>query len=374
MIKAGIISMQRIANYGSFLQAYGLKKILENKSCIVTFVDFRVKKPISISNFSFFKKRIVTLMFKIISKVRIFDVLLPKGTKHAVKFYRVHQKDLKEYLNITKKNYETSVDFLIIGSDEVFNCTQDNANVGYSLDLFGLNSKSNCTFSYAASFGNTTYEKIKKYNIENDLGRCLTNLKYISVRDNNSCEIVKKISGINPLVHLDPVLIYDFSKEIIDCPLNEGFCIVYAYKNRITEDEKKAIIEFANLHNKKIVCIGGYQNFGDMCFNGTAFEVLGYFKKADFVITDTFHGTIMSIINQKKFATFIRKSSANEYGNSEKLNDLLLRLGLSDRAVNSPNELEILFSKDINYDNVQKIIQIERKRTIDYFDSIFNNS
>ncbi len=42
MIKAGIMSMQRICNYGSFLQAYGLKSILEELGCEVEFVDYHV--------------------------------------------------------------------------------------------------------------------------------------------------------------------------------------------------------------------------------------------------------------------------------------------------------------------------------------------
>ena len=42
MIRVGILSMQRIANYGSFLQAYGLKKIFEEFGCKVEFVDYRV--------------------------------------------------------------------------------------------------------------------------------------------------------------------------------------------------------------------------------------------------------------------------------------------------------------------------------------------
>lgn len=44
MKKAGILSMQRIYNYGSFLQAYGLKKMLEELGCAVEFVDYHPGK------------------------------------------------------------------------------------------------------------------------------------------------------------------------------------------------------------------------------------------------------------------------------------------------------------------------------------------
>lgn len=48
-MRIGIMSMQRVINYGSFLQAYGLKKLCENlgdKDTIVEFVDYWVRKPV----------------------------------------------------------------------------------------------------------------------------------------------------------------------------------------------------------------------------------------------------------------------------------------------------------------------------------------
>ena len=48
MKKVGIMSMQRIANYGSFLQAYALRKLLEKEGCSVEFVDYHVDKPVAV--------------------------------------------------------------------------------------------------------------------------------------------------------------------------------------------------------------------------------------------------------------------------------------------------------------------------------------
>ena len=60
-------------------------------------------------------------------------------------------------------NYNPTVDCLVIGSDEVFNCIQKNSNVGYSPELFGKNNHAKKLITYAASFGNTTLEKLEKY-------------------------------------------------------------------------------------------------------------------------------------------------------------------------------------------------------------------
>ena len=66
-------------------------------------------------------------------------------------------------LGITDEmNYNPTLDCLVIGSDEVFNCIQKNSNVGYSTELFGKDNRADRLITYAASFGNTTLEKAGK--------------------------------------------------------------------------------------------------------------------------------------------------------------------------------------------------------------------
>ena len=97
------------------------------------------------------------------------------------------------------------------------------------------------------------------------------------------------------------------------------------------------------------------------------FECLNLYRHADYVITDTFHGTIFSIINRKKFVTLIRESKGSSYGNQEKLQDLLDRLGLQARSFsNGKDNLYERLSADIDYNKVFDVINAERKRTMEY--------
>ena len=91
-----------------------------------------------------------------------------------------------------EKNYHPEVDVLVIGSDEVFNCLQTNSAVGFSLDLFGKDNRAGKTITYAASFGNTTLEGLKKYKVDNTISSLLKDLSDISVRDRNSGLIVEE--------------------------------------------------------------------------------------------------------------------------------------------------------------------------------------
>lgn len=127
----GILSMQRIVNYGSFMQAYSLKKMVESLGHRVVFVDYKPNVLIEDRNDK--TKRQELLYQEIKDGIKF----------HILKKYGEQQKKFIEcypILGISKfKAYHTRVDVLIVGSDEVFNCTQRNPKVGFALDFFGEN-------------------------------------------------------------------------------------------------------------------------------------------------------------------------------------------------------------------------------------------
>jgi len=354
-MKIGIMSMQRIINYGSFLQAYGLKKIIENLGHNVEFVDYLIEPPVVADvkqrdNSQF--KRIYNL-FKIIfsckyRKKRNYDI---KQNSAFSSFYRRFENEWLPILGVTKENnYLPELDTLVIGSDEVFNCTQPGDKVGYSLQLFGKDHKADKLISYAASFGSTTFEKLEKYGKQEEIGNLLNKFSAISVRDNNSHKIVEKLTNKSISDNIDPVLLYDFEDEVNHKIDLENYVVVYAYSGRISETEAKAIQSFAHKHNKKTLSIGIMQAFTDEYVCVEPFEMLSYIKNADYIITDTFHGTVFSIKYQIPFATIIRES------NKEKLTDLLDKFALSGRRVNSLEDLEKIAIQPMNkYEIKEKI-------------------
>lgn len=101
-----------------------------------------------------------------------------------------------------KMNYTPQLDYLVIGSDEVFNCVQKNRNVGYSPELFGEGNNAKRLISYAASFGNTTLEKLDKYKKKDEIASLLKKFDAISVRDSNSGKIVESLTGRFPTITL----------------------------------------------------------------------------------------------------------------------------------------------------------------------------
>lgn len=366
-MKIGIMSMQRIINYGSFLQAYGLKKIIE--SCgdyEVQFVDYKAEPSLVSEKQDKKKNRInrIFLGFKVLffpsyRKKRNIEI---RQNQAFSSFYKVFdEKWIPKFLDVGKEtNYLPNLDVLVIGSDEVFNCTQRGKDVGYSLQLFGKDNKANKLISYAASFGSTTYEKLSYYGKLNEIGNYLSKFDSISVRDKNSYQIVKKLTNIVPKNNVDPVLVYDFNNEVTKQIDMTNYVVVYAYSGRINEDEAKAIQEFAHRHGKKTLSIGVMQSFTDEYVMVNPFDMLAYIKKADYVVTDTFHGTVFSIKYQIPFAVIIRES------NKQKLTDLLEKFDLTTRIVDNTEKINSVLLSDFDKESIRSKIKEYHEEAIDY--------
>lgn len=185
-----------------------------------------------------------------------------------------------------------------------------------------------------------------------------------SVRDENTHEFVSRLSEKAITDNLDPVLIYNFRQEIdqVALPnLPEKYCVVYSYYNRIhTMDEIDAINKFCKRHQLTPIAIGAPQFWIKDYIVCSPFQCLKIFENAEFVITDTFHGTIFASKLSKRFAVLTRKSNYN------KLADLLEKIGMQVHLVDNIGEVENKYGVIKNTIKFEKVIERETERTIQY--------
>lgn len=360
--RVGIMSMQRIRNYGSFLQAYGLRRILESLGCEVRFVDYRPGRCLVEP------ERPSRLPRPVAKLAEVLEGPGPLSAKLAYANYK-RRYDARTWPLLglpDESDYSTdSLDMLVIGSDEVFNCVQSNPNVGFSPDLFGAGSKAKRTITYAASCGNTTVEKLRGYGVAGEVAGWLRDLDAVSVRDENTASVVRELSGADPVRNLDPVLAWDFfgEEDVPESPVEGRYMIAYAYSGRLTREECAALRAYADKRGLKVVNVGGVQGCCDEFLDLGPFEVLAAFRGAECVLTDTFHGTILSAIAERPFATIVRTQG---YGNAEKLTDLLKRLGLIGRAAEKESDLPKLLDNPPDWEVVRSRIYIGREEARDY--------
>lgn len=369
MKKVGILSMQRVINYGSYLQAYALKQLLlQQGATSVEYIDIirgKNLKGYQSSGFPYYLRRLKALL-KIIAAGRIIE------KRKTLCFMKQVSKKLQEAwkeLGLKDYPYYPPVDLAVVGSDEVFHCCQS-TSWGFTTQLYGNIKEAKEVVSYAASFGGTKLQDIFRLGIGEEIAKSLRRMKYISVRDDNSHKIVKNLTGREAEINLDPVLAYGFKQEIVNSgPVDENnYILLYSYPDRINDKKEiKAIKDFAKRTGKKLICVMSRYDWCDRAIIPTPLELFSWFKNADLVISETFHGTIFSIITERQFATIGRESAL------PKLTSMLQPYGLTDRLVSKDNSIDKIFSNSIDYIGVNEKLGPLREKAYQYITKIFQS-
>lgn len=360
-MRIGILSMQQVRNYGSFLQAYALKTTIESFGHQCEFVDIEpgIILPGYERNVKYFAKKAFQRYFNW-SALRTLGSLCKR-----LKFTNLYHKRFDDEFMVELGVYNHTFldyDVVVIGSDEVFNFNQ-NTFYGFSTQLFGDVKNTKKVISYAGTFGTTTIDIVDKCRVRDEIVNAMSKMAAISVRDINSFNVVKSLLGIEPSINVDPVLIFNYQKYAV-APKVKDYIIVYSYPNRFSgKEEVKAIRQFAKKKGKKLISICFYFPWCDENVMPHPFEVLGYIQNADYIITDTFHGCVMSMKFNKQFVSFSRES------NMQKLTFLLEQFGLSDRICRSPEDIMSKMEKPINYTTVNERIEKETDKAITYLKS-----
>ena len=366
-MRIGIMSMQRIENYGSFMQSLALKRMIESLGHEVVFVDYKVEPSVALRHNckEKYKCRLVRLKRAIKTRGLVKHIYRLLKREHTTD--RDTMFACNAMLGITDRyRYRRKVDTLVIGSDEVFNCLQNGYTVGYSLELFGKNNRAKKVITYAASFGSTTWERLDEYGVSCEIAPLLMGMSALSVRDDNSYYIIEKLCNRKAEFHLDPVLVGGVEAFPWRDHTYENYVILYGYANRFSEAECIKIMEFAHQRGKIVIALGEDQPIRDVHIRCRPDELMMYFRKASYVFTDTFHGTIFSVINHKTFLTIIRPGAT---GNQQKLSYLMKQLNLEDRLLKDIKEVETAMQRPIDYLQVDALRDEEYKRTMEYLNS-----
>lgn len=361
-MKIGIITHYAVHNHGASLQLNALIKVLKrdfNADAqalqFETNYDFadksvRDKHKISINSVGYFlnyiRKRGLKLFLFNIRKSRLF-----RRFNQRENLIGLHCKDCE------------NLDAIIIGSDEVFSLA-----VGPTPEFFGYNLPSKKVFAYAGCFGPTTIEDVRKVHCEDFVRDGLNSMIGLSMRDQNSIAIAKEFTGRDAELVVDPVILYGYKKELetLSNPGLPKYLLVYAYESRLNDPkEYMAILDYAHKNGLLVVCPGFYHGWADKNINTDPVELLRYFKYAACVVTDTFHGCVMSLITGADMAVIIRD-------NGNKLLNLMNEYHIEDRRIDQNWDLETIFSKRVDWNDVSSEITKRRADSMDYLKKMIN--
>ena len=278
---------------------------------------------------------------------------LKNSNLYFLKKYVQLKSLIANYSELNEKNY----DYLIVNSDQTWNGNCINRILNYGFLKFAKNWKTK-RFVYGASLGHDYWRFDKIFDKKAKL--LLKDFSGISVREKNAVKLVQDHLGIKPEYVLDPTMLIDknyYLDLIKDFKLkfnykNKYLCVYKLDKNsklekfikRISEEFNYKIYQ-NNFHNKNYI-----ENF--------IFSI----NISEAVITDSFHGTIFSIIFNKSFITFI-----NSHRGRGRFTSLIETFHLEDRIIDSNKNFNIdinLIKRPLNLN--QTLISSLRNNSINF--------
>ena len=335
MRKIGILTFHTAINYGAILQAYALQKTLQEFSAhnVVKIINFKTDDHIN--RYSLFKRKhtnhVKNIILQIIS-LRCFFSL--KQRENRFKTFIKNELHLTERYKTEDRllNNIPDMDIYISGSDQVFNPD----NIYFKAYYLAFNKGNALKIAYAPSFGISNFTK----EIENKVKKYLIDFDALSCREQTGSDFLSGITNSKISTVLDPVFLLNkdqWNKLSIAPRTKSKYIFVYDLnggKNLITIAKKIAIKTGC-----KIICQTQnpyrFYNVSSQLYNSGPKEFLGLISNAEYVITDSFHGTAFSIVLRKPFYTYIampdKSSRIRSITDVLCLNNRIIEYGESDK-------------------------------------------
>ena len=336
-MRIGIMTFHWATNHGALLQAYALQKFLSKKlpDSEVLIIDYYPQKYVPSFKKCFHSRHVSAIVGNL------------KNFKKEKKLAPFRNKLIKTQRYFSAKqllDYPPDVDLLIAGSDQIWNEFFTMNGEGGKTAAYYLNFKSEAKrISYAASFGLIELKK----DMANFIKPYLEKFNAISVRENSGKDILEKI-GIDSSLVCDPTFL--LSEEDYQSFCNENFnnrkfvakCILRANSKEIHNIIYKLMKE---KYKKAKVLDISTETMGNW---------LSGIMNAEFVITNSYHCMVFSLIFHTPFAVILEKNVLS--GMNDRFYTLLKLIGLENRIITDQVNISEIINSEIDWKSVDKTL------------------
>lgn len=349
-MKIGILTLPLHTNYGGILQAFALYTVLSSMGHQVSLIDGKMYEINSLrEKLSVFLWEIMKLLG--LRKRKHPQLQMQDKMTNIIPFI---QKNIPNIISPTFVK-PTTFDAIIVGSDQIWR-GEYSPLLPYFLD-FASNWEIK-RIAYAASFGVSDWKPSEK-----QLKLCKNLIKkfyLVTVREKEGINICRKKLDCSSQWTIDPTMLLQPETYIsmIKHTTSESAGKILTY---VLDDNKEVEDIISSMSSSMRKDVFNLRLPSENRINVSVETWLRSFYDCDYVITDSFHGTVFSILFNKPFFVYINKERG-----SSRFKTLLEFTGLSYRVVTSPNDLSAI-STQINWNNVNEKIAIERKRCLELF-------
>lgn len=372
----GILTLHRSNNYGAVLQTYALSKFLTSLGYKPFILNYKMEKTSVID----YLKNPIAFVLKVGGKNALTFGFLKsklqgkKSKSEEESFAPIFEQFRNEYLNITAREYDyetlkdqaPSADAYIVGSDQVWAADFVFSSPAFLLGFVPSNTKK---ISYAASFGKARLERY----LRKDFKLYAPKFDALSVREASGVDIVRKVTGLEAEQVVDPTLLIDDYSQIIDYSLVPDGEYMFSYRLGQSEDlcrwTSGALVALSSKLNLPHYVVS--TNTADASLlvgdhlRPTPGQLLGLIDRASLVVTNSFHGTVFSILLSSKFLTFSRDSASDKQ--NLRMTELLSILGMLDRYCAPFEHVDQVLEKmrhSCDYDTAQEELQKLQRKSI----------
>ena len=367
-------------DYGGMLQAFATQLALDKMGVESDVINFdALKGDINKRKWKYFLKNITDLSIvaekgRVVEKrlrTKLNSDLKEKQVLRDAAFDRFCKLGFKvsrrfdDWDDLSSSCYD--YDAVMVGSDQLW-LPSNIAGDYYTLNFVPDKVRK---IAYATSFGigaipDKMREKYSAY---------LKRIECLSARETTGQEIIMQCTGREVPLVCDPTLLLhstDWDKVALEKNVpREDY--VFCYFMGDNPEQREFVKRLAKKEGLKIVAllhldqyIPADEDYVDYApYDVSPADFVGLVRNAKFVCTDSFHGTVFSIIFSRNFFTFKRFNKKASLSTNTRLESLLNRLNLADRLFTGQEELgDRIYIKD--YESVQEMVEEFRQASKDY--------
>lgn len=362
-MKIGILTLPLHSNYGGIIQAYALKRVLEKLGHEIFFFEhiaYPQRPHMKFRNLIYFKRFILKYFFRqniIVRYDRYCQLFNAQKLKQTLPFIEMYIQ--KNYYTIDNIN-SYLIDAFIVGSDQVWRTNYAKPIQKYFLN-FIKDKKDIKKIAYAASFGTDKWEFSPQQTEE--CARLAKKFDLITVREDSGVNLCKQYLGVSAEQVLDPTMllgIEDYVKIIKAENTLKSKGNLFAYILNNTSQKQEFIKNMAIKKELKAFSIipEEAQNIIAQPYPGIHIW-LRAFMDAEFIVTDSFHGCVFSIIFNKPFIAI-----GNKERGQARFDSLLKLFDLENRLIDLSQLNAEPVTQDIDWNKVNSIRQMLREKSI----------
>lgn len=371
-MKIAILTLPLQANYGGIIQNYALQTVLERMGHEVYTINInksKAKMSLTRAPLSILKRSIKKIMGRkdgiifLERKVNQDKIIVEQHVRKFINdnIHLTHPYYTKADLStFDKENFQA----VIVGSDQVWRIPYAYPNIEtYFLDF--IKNKQIKKIAYSASFGTDeiefSNEQIKK------CGELIKEFDIISVREQSAIQLITNIykwkCKTKPVQTLDPTMLLnkeDYIRISTEYAQENNKGGLFYYILDMTDEKMKLLQKISSDLGLKPFTVTSNSNYwldkAEERIVPPIEEWLQAFHQASFVFTDSFHGTVFSIIFNKNFITIGNKSRG-----MARFHSLINQFNLQDKFITSMDEYTEQAQKTINWNSINKILEEEKK-------------